>query len=139
MKRTNNKDETRWVLYNSTVFFCRKCKKFTKNLKFWRKKSKYFLGRLQHLRPKRATRDEQTAAGHRFLMPDANDNEHESNAILPIITSIYQQLPQNFSFTNVLPITQSLGIPRATVYRYLTILIQHKKISRIKYNTYEKN
>ena len=73
------------------------------------------------------------------LMPDANDNEHESNAILPIITSIYQQLPQNFSFTNVLPITQSLGIPRATVYRYLTILIQHKKISRIKYNTYEKN
>lgn len=73
------------------------------------------------------------------LMPDANSNESENSAILPIIMSIYQQLPQHFTWAELLPITQSLGIPQTTAYRYLKTLIAHKKVNRIKHNYYEKN
>lgn len=72
------------------------------------------------------------------LMPGAEQVNNKSS-ILPIVNVFLQQLPAQFSCAQVVPIIETLGISRSTAYSYLKILIEYGKITRLKYNTYEKN
>ena len=72
------------------------------------------------------------------LMPDTSEN-NQNTTLLPIITTFLQQLPNQFSQSQIVPISETLGLTRTTTYHYLKILIEHNKVKRIKHNSYEKN
>ena len=72
------------------------------------------------------------------LMP-GTDKQNTQSTLLPIINVLLQQLPTQFTRTQIMPIVETLGIPSSTAYRYLNTLIEHNKIKRLKYNYYEKN
>ena len=72
------------------------------------------------------------------LMP-GTDKQNTQSTLLPIINVLLQQLPSQFTRTQIMPIVETLGIPSSTAYRYLNTLIEHNKIKRLKYNSYEKN
>ena len=72
------------------------------------------------------------------LMP-GTDKPNTQSTLLPIINVLLQQLPTQFTRTQIMPIVETLGIPSSTAYRYLNALIEHNKIKRLKYNYYEKN
>jgi hypothetical protein len=72
------------------------------------------------------------------LMP-GTDKQNTQSTLLPIINVLLQQLPAQFTRTQIMPIVETLGIPSSTAYRYLNTLIEHNKIKRLKYNSYEKN